>query len=153
MLNVSCENMEQTLQHILRELQTLRAELQEVKQGIRPNQQLVEAMLRRRGFCTLKHPLRHHLVLPLDCSKETANEFYHLMQKYSFRIFLRDLIAYSHTPNPDLLTRYCSAQTVQHYLAILLQHHILRQISPSVVTVMLMIMPTWITPSLALTMQ
>jgi len=125
--------MEQILQHILRELQELRKELQELKHFIRPGRQFVEAMLRRRGFSVVKYAPAEHLVLPPNCSKETEYEFYRLMKKYSFRIFLRDLITYSNskTPRPELLTRYCSERAARQYLSTLLQHDILRQDSPS----------------------
>lgn len=123
--------MERTLQQILSELHRLREELQELKQFVLPGQQIVEAMLRRRGFSTVKHTPREDLVLPPGCSKEAEDEFYRLMKKYSFRIFLRDLITYCHAPKPELLTRYCSKRTVQDYLSTLLQYNILRQISSS----------------------
>lgn len=123
--------MEQILREILTEIRQLRAELQTIKSLDGSARQVVAAMLRRRGVCTVKRPPRQHLVLPPACSLDTENEFYGLMQKYSFRIFLRDLITYTTTPKPGLLTRYCSAETAQHYLAVLLQHHILRQVTPA----------------------
>jgi hypothetical protein len=122
--------MENTLQLILSELQKLRKELHELRQLLFPDQQFVEAMLRRRGFLVVKYTPTEHLVLPPDCSKDTEDEFYRLMKKYSFRIFLRDLITYSQNPRPELLTRYCSEHAAQQYLSTLLHHNILRQDSP-----------------------
>jgi hypothetical protein len=123
--------MEQILQHILKELQELRKEVQELTQVIRPDRQFVETMLRRRGFSIVKYAPIERLVLPPNCSQETEGEFYRLMKKYSFRIFLRDLITYSQTQRPELLTRYCSEDAAQQYLSTLLHHNILRQDSPS----------------------
>lgn len=124
-------SMEQILQQILEEFQELRKEMQELKQFLHPDQQFVEAMLRRRGFSIVKYAPPERLVLPLDCSKDAEDEFYRLMKKYSFRIFLRDLIAYSQNPRPELLTRYCSEQTTRQYLSTLLYHNILHQDSSS----------------------
>ncbi len=125
--------METTLQYILSELQQVRKELHELRQSILSDHQCIEAMLRRRGFSVVKSTPTEHLVLPPDCPKATQDELYRLMKKYSFRIFLRDLIVYSHTSNLELLTRYCSERTVQEYLGILLRHNILHS-SPSCYT-------------------
>lgn len=123
--------MEQILQHILKELQELREDVQKLQQLLRSDQQFVEAMLRRRGFSIVKYAPPERLVLPSDCSQDTEAEFYRLMKKYSFRIFLRDLITYSQNPRPELLTRYCSEHAVQQYLSTLLHHNILCQDSLS----------------------
>ena len=126
--------METTLQHILSELQHFREELGELRQASCPDQRCVEAMLRRRGFSVLQDTSPEHLILPPNCSKETENEFYRLLKKYSFRIFLRDLITYSQTPRPELLTRYCSERAAHQYLATLLSLRLLRQPAPACYT-------------------
>jgi hypothetical protein len=126
--------METILHQILSELQTLRKELQELKQSLHSDQQVVEAMLRRRGFSVMKYTSPEHLILPQECSKDIETEFYRLMTKYSFRIFLRDLITYSQTPRPELLTRYCSERAAQQYLSTLLNLCILHQSFPSCYT-------------------
>jgi hypothetical protein len=126
--------METTLQHILSELQHVREELGELRQASCPDQRSVEVMLRRRGFSVLPYTSPEHLILPKNCSKETENEFYRLLKKYSFRIFLRDLITYSQTPRPELLTRYCSERAAHQYLATLLRLRLLQQPAPACYT-------------------
>jgi hypothetical protein len=56
------------------------------------------------------------------------------MKKYSFRIFLRDLITHSQNLTPEVLTKYCSEHVAQQYLATLLHHNILHRSSPSCYT-------------------
>lgn len=124
--------MDPPLHHdTLDELQTIVQELHQIKRRLGSDHQRLEMMLRRRGFREIKYASAHHCVLPQECSAATQDTFYRLMKKYSFRIFLRDLIAYVDTPSPTLLTRYCSERIAQRYLDVLLDHGILRQTSPS----------------------
>ncbi len=121
--------MEATLQNILAELQEVRRQIQDLKNSRKSNRRIIESMLRRRGVNGIKYTSPDHIVLPEDCSQETEDTFYHLMKKYSFRIFLRDLIRHIKDLKPDHLTRYCSEEVAQQYLTILVQHHILQYVS------------------------
>jgi hypothetical protein len=120
-----------TLTSVLHELRQLRQDVQAIRQLLQSDRQTVENMLRRRGNGNVKYTSRTQLIFPSGCSQATKTEFYNLMKKYSFRIFLRDLITYSQTPTPGLLTRYCSERAVQRYLSTLLQHKLLRQDGPA----------------------
>ena len=119
--------MEDILQHLLTEIQALRQELQAFQRCPQWDRSIIEAMLRRRGILEVKYTSGDHLLLPEYPSKEASDELYHLMQKYSFRIFARDLITYIEQITPQHLTRYCSEEVARKYLATLLQHRILRQ--------------------------
>jgi hypothetical protein len=69
------------------------------------------------------------MVLPAKCVKSTEDALYHLMKKYSFRIFLRDLIQYADHLKPEHLTKYCSQRVAEEYLATLLNHQILQRVA------------------------
>ena len=90
----------------------------------------IEAMLRRRGIKAIKYRDPGVIVLPKSCAPSTKGLLYELMGKYSFRIFLRDLIQFHRQLDMRQLTRYCSEETAHRYLRLLLQHQILRQYGP-----------------------
>ncbi len=121
--------MEATLQQIFTELQEIRRELREFRNASTSNQQIIESMLRRRGVKEIKYAPRHHVALPGNSPKDAEDTFYDLMKKYSFRIFLRDLISHREDLKPNHLTKYCSEKVARQYLATLVQHRILRHIS------------------------
>ena len=121
------KNMEDIIQHLLREIEALRQELQEYQRCSPSNRSTIEAMLRRRGIQEVKYASANYLLLPKSPSKDAEDELYHLMQKYSFRIFARDLITYIDHATPQRLARYCSEEVAREYLAILIQHQIVRQ--------------------------
>lgn len=119
--------MEEFLQHLLSEIQALRLELQAVQSSCQTSRSIIEMMLRRRGILEVKYTSGDRLLLPDKPSKEAEDELYHLMQKYSFRIFARDLITSIEQISLERLTRYCSEEVAQQYLSTLMQHQIVRQ--------------------------
>ena len=121
--------MEETLQQVLTELRELRHEFQILKKSTLSSRKMIESMLRRRGVHEVKYTSGEHTLLPPDCSKSAEDELYRLMKKYSFRIFLRDLIRHLDHLSPKHLTKYCSENIAQEYLEILVNHHMLRQLA------------------------
>ncbi|GAK60242.1 hypothetical protein U27_00133 [Candidatus Vecturithrix granuli] len=120
--------MEDIVQHLLREIQALRQEVRAFQRCSPSSRSTIEAMLRRRGIQEVKYTSASYRLLPEYSSKEAEDELYHLMQKYSFRIFARDLIAFIDHATPRRLARYCSEEVAREYLAVLIQHRIVRQI-------------------------
>lgn len=125
---MSSKNMEDIVQRFFREIQALRHKV-ELAERYSPlsSRGIIEAMLRRRGFLEIKYPSGDDLLLPQKHTKKAKDVLYHLMQKYSFRIFARDLITHIDDIAPEHLTRYCSEEVAQNYLATLMQHRLLRQ--------------------------
>lgn len=115
------------MQQLLSEIQALRHEVQTFQRCSPSSRSTIEAMLRRRGIQELKYTSANYRLLPEHSSKEAEDELYHLMQKYSFRIFARDLITYVDHATPQSLARYCSEEVARDYLSILIQHRIVRQ--------------------------
>ena len=87
-------------------------------------------MLRRRGIRAMKYAPRQGMMLPEGCPRETEDALYRLMAKYSFRLFLRDVITHIDDLRMEHLTKYCSQNAAQRYLAALLQQKMLREIAP-----------------------
>jgi hypothetical protein len=76
----------------------------------------VEALLSQRGLPVLAHGSFSHTLLPPVWSPEARERLYRRMRRYSFRLFLRDLIQYPAGDDFGPLTRYCSPKTVLSYL-------------------------------------
>ncbi len=76
-------------------------------------ERLVRYALRRRG---IRCGPGRHLGAPIPRSAAARAALYELLKRYSFRLFLRDLIRLRHGARPAELTHYCSLSTVQRYL-------------------------------------
>jgi len=91
---------------------------------------LIESMLRRRGIHAIKYAASDTIMLPETYAMKMEDVLYGLMKKYSFRIFLRDLVASLPEIDMALLTRYCSENTAKEYLATLLEQRMLQKVAP-----------------------
>lgn len=114
--------MDPALAQMQAEIHALRQEVEVLRRDAAlSNQKQLAYMLRRRGVTVIKHTPHQRLILPLDYSPATADELYRLMKKYSFRIFLRDVLL--HVPHLEFahLTKYCSEQVARQYLTHLTQ--------------------------------
>lgn len=86
----------------------------------------VESALWQRGLPIIGHGDHSQVLLPANAPEDHVEIFYALMRRYSFRLFLRDLI---HTPKAagtDHLSRYCAPRTVRRYLKILSDLNLVR---------------------------
>ena len=81
----------------------------------------VETILWQRGLPVIAQGDRSRTLLPLNLSPAEEDRFYQLMRRYSFRLFLRDLIQSPEGTDLNGLTRYCSVKTVRSYLKELAQ--------------------------------
>jgi hypothetical protein len=79
----------------------------------------VESILWQRGLPVLATGDRSQSILPPNASPVQISRFYQLMRRYSFRLFLRDLIQYPEGNDLKVLTRYCSLGTVKGYMKFL----------------------------------
>ncbi len=79
----------------------------------------VEKLLWQHGFPVISHGGRAQLVFPPNIAGSSLSYFYRMMRRYSFRLFMRDLIQIPEPEGLGALTRYCSARTVKSYLGTL----------------------------------
>ncbi|MGA2405065.1 MAG: hypothetical protein ABSG91_25785 [Syntrophobacteraceae bacterium] len=79
----------------------------------------VERLLWQIGFPVIAHGGQTQLIFPPDISSSSLGCFYRMMRRYSFRLFIRDLIQIPEGDDLVPLTRYCSLRTVKSYLGIL----------------------------------
>ena len=79
----------------------------------------VEKLLGQVGFPVLAQGGQSQLIFPPDISMSSLGQLYRIMRRYSFRLFIRDLIQMPEGDGLAPLTRYCSLRTVKSYLGIL----------------------------------
>jgi len=76
-------------------------------------------LLRQNGFPVIDHGGQAQLLFPPNIASESLTQFYGMMRRYSFRLFMRDLIRIPEGDDAVALTRYCSRKTVKYYLGTL----------------------------------
>ncbi len=117
---------EKRLQRIERELDGLRKQVAELGAVVRSLveqrerfQHPLEAVLRQRGLPILSRGLDNHFLPLPGTPAQKQSEFYRIMRRYSFRLFLRDLIQFPEGEAIAPLTRYCSPRAALSYLRLL----------------------------------
>lgn len=107
------EALEAAVSSLRREMRRLQGEIERLSQ-----QGLMRA-LRARGMEPCRSDPTDELIFSPDTSAEALTTLYNLLRHYSFRLLLRDLIGTRGTFRGEDLTRYCSLQTAQRYIATL----------------------------------
>src|SRR4030067_3656296 len=79
----------------------------------------IEVALRRRGFTCMSATPGENLIFPPGFSDEKKARYYNLLKKYSFRLFLRDVIRFRDSFEAKDLSRYCSVSTAKKYMQIM----------------------------------
>jgi hypothetical protein len=102
-----------TIEELRQEVDTLRKNL-DIPGGP------VERLLQQRGFPILNRGDQSRTLFPpAHAGSRREDAFYEHLRRYSFRLFLRDLIRYPEAEDASLLTRYCSLDTARRYLRLL----------------------------------
>ena len=84
----------------------------------------LETMLKRRGFVIYKQAGPEDLLLP---AKRRLDRYYSLLHKYSFRLFLRDVIKHQNGFTLDDVARYATPAVTAEYLELLLDLKLVRR--------------------------
>ncbi len=95
-----------------REVRALRTALAE------PRASLLEA-LRRRGILLARADAPEGILFPATLSAARQRRLYEQLKRYSFRLFLRELISHREALRPETLTRFCSPETAARYFRFL----------------------------------
>jgi len=88
----------------------------------------VIAMLKRRGFKTLSFNPAEYLIFPSDMDRAFEESIYELLKKYSFRIFIRDVIKNRKSFSIENLLKYSTREWVERYLDFLLKRGVVEDI-------------------------
>lgn len=108
-----------------RELGLLKEDLARLRSELTVCHGGVLGMLARRGFDVYRTGRAEDVIGPLNNSGDSAEVFYRRMHRYSFRLFLRDVIKYQDGFAPEGLVRYSALPVVTEYTRYLLDAGIL----------------------------
>jgi len=106
------------------ELVRLRAEVKRLRRALSRQAPGLGALLRRRGFTIYKKEPVDDLLLP---AKKYQAGYYTMLHKYSFRLFLRDVIKRQELFTLEDVARYATPAKTKEYLDYLLSIRLIRQ--------------------------
>jgi hypothetical protein len=95
------------------ELFFLRSEVRRLRHVLSVMTPDIGVILRRRGFRIYKKGPSDDLLLP---ASEFLDDYYRMLQKYSFRLFLRDVIKQKETFSIGEVAKYASEEVTHEYL-------------------------------------
>lgn len=95
------------------EVHLLREEIKRLRKSLAELTPPLDVLLRRRGFKIYKKEPSDDLLLP---ENKSLDGFYEMMKKYSFRLFLREIIKHQRFFRLEDVTRYATAEVTKDYL-------------------------------------
>ena len=95
------------------EIQAFREEITRLRKSLSELTPPLDVLLRRRSFRIYKKEPSEDLLLPED---RFIGSFYEMMKKYSFRLFLRDVIKHQIFFRLENVTRYATLEVTEDYL-------------------------------------
>jgi hypothetical protein len=95
------------------EAQALRDEIKRLRKSLSELTPPLDVLLRRRGFRIYKKEPSEDLLIP---GEAFIDEFYEMMKKYSFRLFLRDVIKHQEFFRLENVTRYATSEVTKDYV-------------------------------------
>jgi len=95
------------------EIKSLHNEIKRLRRSLAELTPPLEVLLKRRGFKIYKKEPSADLLLP---EKQFTGSFYEMLKKYSFRLFLRDVIKHQEFFRPENVTRYATSAVTSEYI-------------------------------------
>jgi hypothetical protein len=108
------------------EYQSLRNEIKRLRQSLSELTPPLDVLLKRRGFKIYKKEPSDDLLLP---EEQHIESYYEIMKKYSFRLFLRDVIKHQKSFRIENVTRYATSEVTGEYLEYLLEINLVHKVS------------------------
>src|SRR3989338_3715191 len=102
----------------------LKAEIRRLRKKLSELTPSLKAMLKRRGFNIYKKEPSEDLLLP---EKKYMKSYYEKLKKYSFRLFLRDIIKLQNYFTIEKITRYSTMDVTAEYIRYLLRIKIIEK--------------------------
>ncbi len=103
------------------QLQAFREDFQSFKEIVGQNLSELKGMLKRRSLDPYRENPIQHLLFPPSFTKGEREQFYELFKKYSFRLFLREVLNRKEGFRISEVVRYSSPETGRKYLRALLK--------------------------------
>jgi len=104
------------LSHLQKEIQDLREDINSLKEARPAGLSELRGMLRRRGLDPYRENPVHHLLFPPTFSQGEKELFYELFKRYSFRLFLREILNRKGIFRVSEVVRFSSQETGRKYL-------------------------------------
>jgi len=95
------------------EIKSLHNEIKRLRRSLAELTPPLDVLLKRRGFKIYKKEPSDDLLLP---EKQFTGSFYEMLKKYSFRLFLRDVIKHQEFFRPENVTRYATVAVTSEYI-------------------------------------
>ena len=95
------------------ETESLREEIKRLRKSLSELTPSLDVLLKRRGFRIYKKEPSDDLLLPAN---QFIEGFYEMMKKYSFRLFLRDVIKHQRSFNIKNVTWYATSEVTGGYV-------------------------------------
>jgi len=115
-LAMSDKEIFRILSHLQEEVRTLGEEVRSLKEGRPEGLSELRGMLRRRGLDPYRENPVQHLLFPPTFSQEEKEQFYELFKRYSFRLFLREVLHRKGVFRVSEVVRFSSTETGKKYL-------------------------------------
>jgi hypothetical protein len=106
------------------ELVYLRNENRRLRKSLNVLTAPLNVLLKRRGFKIFRQNPKEDLLLPPD---EFLDDYYRMLYRYSFRLFLRDVIKHQDLFRLEQVTRYATADVTADYLRYILSVRIVTE--------------------------
>jgi hypothetical protein len=97
----------------LKELAFLREEVKRLRKALNRQTLGLDMLLRHRGFSIYRREPADDLLIP---QKKSQKKFYEMLHKYSFRLFLRDVIKHQQLFTLEQVTWYATPSITKEYL-------------------------------------
>ncbi|MBI4653570.1 MAG: hypothetical protein HY752_00990 [Nitrospirae bacterium] len=108
------------------EITFLKAEIKRLRKSISKLTPSLEVLLSRYGFKVYKKESSEDLLLP---AQKYINKFYEMLKKYSFRLFLRDVIKHQKSFVVEDVTRYATKDVTRGYVDFLIKTKLIEHVS------------------------
>ncbi len=119
-----CPNDDKTSGEIAR----LRAEVRRLRKALTRKSPSLDMVLKRRGFTIYKKEPADNLLLPSD---KFLTGYYRMLHRYSFRLFLRDVIRHRDQFSLENVSRYATQSVTKDYLDYLQSLRLVKKIGKS----------------------
>lgn len=100
------------------EINNLKLEIKRLRKALTELTPPLEVILKRRGFRIYKKEPSEDLLIP---EKKFIDDYYEMLKRYSFRLFLRDVIKHQPLFTPQHVTRYATKEVTSKYINYLIR--------------------------------
>ncbi len=121
----------QLLTKLQGQIRTLQRDLSSFQEEGRLGTSPLLGTLRRRGLEPFRRNPSRHLFFPPAFPAAKGESFYQLFQKYSFRLFLREILVHKGTFRVSQVVRFSTPETGRKYLQLMIEMGLVKRVGRS----------------------